>query len=339
MKPPEKILIIGPTWLGDTILSTPVLSNLRRAFPSVRIYYLGAPGAAGILSGHPDLAELHVRTGNILHDIRKATSFRQKAIDWTLVLSNSFRGALLAFASRAKIRIGYSRDGRALLLTHPVPFHTQEDQHQIDEYLGLLKHAGVVTVTRDPRIGISNEALRFAETVWANHGIRDNEKVVGIHPGAKFGATKLWPVDRFAKVADRLAEVEGTRVILFGSNEEAHLTASIANQMKTNPVDLGGRDNLSVLPGVLKRLNAFLTGDTGPMHVAASVGTPVVALFGPTDPAHTGPVGDFHTVLRRDLFCSPCFLKRCPYSHECMEELGIDEAVEAIRGKLHLGDR
>lgn len=339
MKPPENILIIGPTWLGDTILSTPVLSNLKSAFPSARLYYLGAPAAAGILSGHPDLDELHVRTGNIVYDIRKTISFRRKAIDWTFVLSNSFRGALLGYASGAQIRIGYSRDGRALLLTHPVPFHNQGNRHQIDEYLELLEHTGVIIVTRDPRIAISDEALRFAETVWSTHGIRDNEKVVGIQPGAKFGATKLWPVDRFAKVADRLAVVEDARVILFGNNEEAHLTASIANQMKTKPIDLGGRDNLLVLPGVLKRLNAFLTGDTGPMHVAASLGTPIVALFGPTDPAHTGPVGDFHTILRRDLFCSPCFLKRCPYGHECMEEMGIDETVEAIRDKLHLGDR
>ena len=336
MKPPANILVIGPTWLGDTILSIPVLSNLRAAFPSARLHYLGAPGAAAILAGHPDLDELLVRTGAAVRDIREAARFRRTEMDWALVLSNSFRGALLAYASGARNRTGYSRDGRALLLTDPVPFRSGAARHQMDEYLVLLEHAGVAIMTREPRIGISGEALSFADALWNEHGIRDDEPVVGIQPGARFGATKLWPADRFAAVADRLAEVEGARVILFGSREEAQLTTSIAGLTKTEPVNLAGRDSLSVLPGILKRLDAFLTGDTGPMHAAASVGTPVVALFGPTDPGHTGPLGDSHTVLCRNLFCSPCFLKRCPYGHECMEEMGVDEVVEAVREKLHM---
>ena len=106
--------------------------------------------------------------------------------------------------------------------------------------------------------------------------------------------------------------------------------------MKTEPVDLAGKDRVAFLPALLRRFSVLLTGDTGPMHIAAAVGTPVVALFGPTDPGRTGPLGDRHTVLRRDLSCSPCFLKQCPYGHECMEETAVDEVCRAVRDTLRV---
>ncbi len=126
------------------------------------------------------------------------------------------------------------------------------------------------------------------------------------------------------------------RIVLLGSPEEGPLTARIASLMKAAPVVLAGRDRVAFLPALLRRFAVLLTGDTGPMHIAAAVGTPVVALFGPTDPRHTGPVGDHHTILRRDLFCSPCFLKKCPYGHECMEEMTVDEVYRAVRETLRV---
>ncbi len=330
------LLIVGPTWVGDTVLATPVLANLRAAFPAARIYYLATAWAAGILRGHPDVDELRLRPGGTAGDFRAALGLRRERLEWAFVLPNSIRGALLAVAAGARRRTGFDRDGRAFLLTESVRYQKEPERHQIDEYLALLEAAGVSVSCRTPRISVSPEADTFAEEVFHKAGIGPDEPVVGIQPGAKFGATKLWPAGRFAAVGDRLAESEGARVLLLGSRDEAPLTAQISSLMKADSADLAGQDNLSLLPGLLRRLTVLLTGDTGPMHIAAAVGTPVVALFGPTDPRHTGPVGENHRVLRRDLFCSPCFLKKCPYGHECMEEMAVDEVFEAVRERLRV---
>lgn len=329
------LLVVGPTWVGDTVLSTPVLANLRAAFPSARICYLATAWAAGVLRGHPGVDELRVRPRTLAGDIRAALALRRERVEWAIVLPNSVRGALLAWAAGARRRTGYDRNGRAFLLTEPVP-RPREPGHQVEEYLALLRAAGVSVARRLPWIAVSREAEAFAEEVFHRAGIGPEDPVVGIQPGARFGATKLWAWERFAAVGDRLAGSEGARVLLLGSRGEAPLTARIASAMKSGVVDLAGRDDLSLLPGLLRRLSVLLTGDTGPMHIAAAVGTPVVGLFGPTDPRRTGPAGEGHTVLRRELFCSPCFLKRCPYGHECMEGLGVEEVYEAAREKLRV---
>jgi heptosyltransferase-2 len=326
-----KILVIGPTWVGDTVLATPVFANLRAAFPAAKIYCLATAWAAGILEGHPAIDELRIRPGGTVGDLRAAFGVRANRVDWAIVLPNSFRGALIAAATGARRRTGYSRDWRKSLLTEPVPFVKDPERHQVDEYLALLEAAGLHIQDRIPRISPSQEAKDFTEGIFETAGIRPEDLAIGLQPGAKFGATKLWPPERYAAVGDRLAESEGARIVLLGGPEEAPLTASISSAMKTQALDLAGKDRLSLLPALLQRLDLLLTGDTGPMHVAAAVGTPVVALFGPTDPKHTAPVGDHNTVLRRNLFCSPCFLKTCPYGHECMEQLEVDEVYQAAR--------
>ena len=331
------ILIVGPTWVGDTVLATPVLANLRSAFPAAKIHCLSTVWAGDILIGHPDVDALRLRPGGAA-DFRAAASFRRDRMDLAFILPNSIRGALLALAAGARRRVGYRRDGRSILLTDPVPRPPPRGggRHQVDEYLGLLEAAGVSVTSRTPRVAVSREAETFAGEVFLQHGIDPEEPVVGIQPGAKFGATKLWPAERFAAAADELAESEGVRIVLLGSPEEGPLTARIASLMKTGSVDLAGKDRLAFLPALLRRFSVLLTGDTGPMHIAAAVGTPVVALFGPTDPERTGPLGDRHTVLRRDLSCSPCFLKQCPYGHECMEETAVDEVCRAVRNILRV---
>ena len=331
------ILIVGPTWVGDTVLATPVLANLRSAFPAAKIHCLSTAWAGDILIDHPDVDELRLRPGGAAADFRAAAAFRRDRMDLAFVLPNSIRGALLALAAGARRRVGYRRDGRSILLTDPVPRLPPPrggGRHQVDEYLALLEAAGVSVTSRIPRVGVSREAETFAGEVFLRHGIDPDEPVVGIQPGAKFGATKLWPAERFAAAADGLAESEGARIVLLGSPAEGPLTARIASLMKTAPVDLAGKDRVAFLPALLRRFSVLLTEDTGPMHIAAAVGTPVVALFGPTDPGRTGPLGDRHTVLRRDLSCAPCFLKQCPYGHECMEETAVDGVYRAVRETL-----
>ena len=329
------ILIVGPTWVGDTVLATPVLANLRSAFPAAKLHCLSTVWAGDILIDHPDVDELRLRPGGAA-DFLAAAAFRRDRMDLAFVLPNSIRGALLALAAGARRRVGYRRDGRSILLTDPVPRPRGGGRHQVDEYLALLEAAGVSVTSRTPRLGVSREAETFAGEVFLQHGIDPDEPVVGIQPGAKFGATKLWPAERFAAAADKLAESEEARMVLLGSPEEGPLTARIASLMKTEPVDLAGKDRVAFLPALLRRFSVLLTGDTGPMHIAAAVGTPVVALFGPTDPGRTGPLGDRHTVLRRDLSCSPCFRKQCPYGHECMEETAVDEVCRAVRDTLRV---
>jgi heptosyltransferase-2 len=320
-------------------MSTPVLSNLRAAYPGACLGLVASVEAGALLRGHPHVDILEVRERGSIGWWRAAKALRRRRVDWAFILPNSFQSALVAYLSGARRRTGYARDGRSALLTEPIAFWPKEKLHQVEEYLALLEGAGVPVIERLPSLHLRPEGQAFAEGVWRASGIRPEEPILGLNPGARFGATKLWDPLRYAAVADRLAREEGARIVIFGDRQEVPLAARIQENLKAAAVNMAGGDDLPKLAAMLRRCSVLLTGDTGPMHIAAALGTPVVALFGPTDARHTAPYGRGHTVLRRDLFCSPCFLKRCPYGHECMEELGVEEVIEAVRSKLRLAHR
>ncbi len=331
-----EIWVIGPTWVGDAVMATPILANLKAAHPEARVGLLASVETGALLRDHPHVDILEVRERGTMGWWRAARALRRRHIDWALVLPNSFQSAMVAYLSGARRRTGYARDGRSALLTEPIAFSPERRLHQVEEYLALLEGAGVPVVEHQPFLHLAPEEEAFVDRVWQAKGIGPGEPVLGLNPGAHFGATKLWDPLRHAAVADRLAQEEGVRIVIFGDRKEIPLAARIEENLKAPSVNMAGGDDLPKLAAMLRRCAVLLTADTGPMHMAAALGTPVVALFGPTDPRHTAPYGEGHTVLRRDLFCSPCFLKRCPYGHECMEELEVGEVVEAVRSKLRL---
>jgi len=333
----HNILVIAPNWIGDTLLATPFIAALRRALPWAKLTALANVRVAPILERNPHLDTIisYQRARGlsdipILYTLIKQLQKRQ--FDLAILLPNSFVSALLAFLIRPKWRVGYKKDGRSLLLTHPLP---SLRQHQVDSYLGLLKGLGIEAKGEEFTLSLSPEEKIFAGRVWEEHQLTHLTPVIGLNPGADFFPSKMWPSERFAKLADRLIEELGAKVVIFGSRDALSVAEKILSLTAHPVISMVGKDTLRLFAAMVARCDLLITGDTGPMHIASAVKTPVVALFGPTDPEFTAPCGVNNVVIEKELFCSPCFQRRCPRDyHECMDLITVEEVFQAARNLL-----
>jgi heptosyltransferase-2 len=329
----EKVLVIGPNWVGDAVMSTPALANLRQAWPKATIELLVPPRVAPLFEESPHIDRVRLRNPRAPWRDRYASvrELRRVEYDVALVLPNSFRAALWARMIRARARVGYASDGRRALLTHPVAAERAEPVHQVEAYLRLVEALGIPVVYRVPMLVPSARAEAEADRLWTAHGLHADEGVVGLCPGAAFGPAKRWWPERFAALADRLVREQGVRIVLFGSADESALVEEVRSRMTQGAVSLAGQDTLSSFMGLAACCRVLVTNDSGCMHIAAAVGTPVVAIFGPTDPRRTAPLTRSAATLRRDLPCSPCFRPVCPYpDHPCMRSIDVDDAYRAV---------
>jgi heptosyltransferase-2 len=193
---------------------------------------------------------------------------------------------------------------------------------------------GKVEGPDSPRIFLREEDRRWAEDFLRNLGLLDGRPLIGMNPGAAYGFAKCWYPGRFGELGKRLCERLKATVLVFGREEEKPIADEILQHLGGQGIDLTGRTRLLQLAALLERCHILVTNDTGTMHVASGVGTPVVALFGSTDPLATGPWGEGHVVVRKDVPCSPCLKRICPTDHSCMELITVDEIEEAIHQKL-----
>jgi heptosyltransferase-2 len=338
--PLEAVLVIGPNWVGDAVMSMPVLANLRQGLPKARIDLLVPHSVAPLFEDYPHVDRLLVRATHLPWWQYLAFVWKQRRhhYDAALLLPNSFRAALGAWLIGAPIRVGYATDGRGLLLTHVVPAADGQTLHQVEAYLRLLTPLHIPIVERTPALVPSTTAEIQADQLWTAHGLQQGERVIGICPGAAFGPAKQWWPERFAGLADSLITQLGARVILFGAPDEVPLVERIRSLMVQQAISLAGRDTLSSFMALAARCAVLVTNDSGSMHIASAVGTSVVAVFGPTDARRTAPVTSRATILRRDLPCAPCFRPICPYAdHPCMRLIDVDEAYTAVLGMLEAG--
>jgi heptosyltransferase-2 len=329
----EAVLVIGPNWIGDAVMSTPALANLRRGLPKATIDLLVPRHVAPLFDDHPHIDRVVLRDERQPWRTRLAQviALRRCGYGMVLLLPNSFRAALDAWLVRSPIRLGYATDGRRWLLTHAVPAAEGQPPHQIDAYLQLVAALGLPIVERLPMLAPTMRAEMQAHHLWAAQGWGREELVIGICPGAAFGPAKRWWPERFAALADRLITLGGFRVVFFGSPEEIPLVELIRAQMTREAASLAGQDTLGSFMALAARCAVVIANDSGSMHIANAVGTRVVALFGPTDPRRTAPSAAPATVLHRDLACSPCFRTTCPYTdHPCMRFIEVDDVYRAV---------
>jgi lipopolysaccharide heptosyltransferase II len=209
--------------------------------------------------------------------------------------------------------------------------------HAVDRYLDLARQLGVVP---DKTVAFPlperSEERDWVERLWQREGIRARETVCVLHPAARW-ETKRWPAERFAGLADRLIAEKELRVVLVGGRDQLRQVADVERQMKKRALNLGGSTTLLQLAALLRRANLLITNDSGPMHLAAAVGTLVVAVFGPTDPRRVGPYGDGHIALRKNIDCSHCNRRRCVRDALCMRAIEVDEVLDAVRKITRLG--
>jgi heptosyltransferase-2 len=329
----EAVLVIGPNWIGDAVMSTPALANLRRGLPKARIDLLVPSRVAPLFDDHPHVDRVLIRDErrSWCRRLAQIITWRGHGYDLVVLLPNSFRAALEAWLLRSPRRLGYATDGRRVLLTQAVPAGESSPPHQTEAYLRLVAALGLPIVERVPILVPTRQAEIEAERLWAAQGWGRAEQVIGICPGAAFGASKRWWPERFAALADRLLTTGRLRVAFFGSADEVPLVDLIRAQMTHEAVSLAGQDTLGSFMALAARCAVVIANDSGSMHIADAVGTRVVALFGPTDPRRTAPSAAAATVLHHHLACSPCFRTTCPYSdHPCMRFIEVDDVYRAV---------
>ena len=323
----DTLIVRLPNWLGDTVMAVPALRALRAARPDARVALVG-PWAA-LLAGQ-GLADVLVPYAHSWSArLARWDEVRALAAAAAILLPSSFESALAAWYWKASRRVGFDAGGRRALLTDAIPTPAPRE-HQIDEYALIVGRLDVEVSDRVPRL--TPPADDAAERAAIRHllaeagAARDGHPVVGIHLGAAYGPSKLWPRERVAELC-RTLSARGEIPLLLGARDSLAAAERIAGE--TSARSLVGRDRPELLPALVAELDAVVCGDTGVGHLAAAVGTPVVALFGPTDPRLTAPRGPVR-VITHPVACAPCFYRACPIDHPCLRGITDADVADAL---------
>ena len=337
------ILIVKLSAIGDVIHTLPSLAALRRCYPEAHISWVVEEAASDLLADHPMLDRVLISRrkrwvrglregGNraaVLREIREfLRTLRDRPYDLVIDFHGLFKSAILVFLSRGRRRLGYDsfQEGSGLFLNEKIP--EDMNKHAVDRYLDFPRHLGCELSNPEFPIAIQEAHLRRISSLMAAKKVDTASGFVAVSPVA-YWETKLWDEAKFATVCDRIATELGLPVVFTGESTEGPI-ACIRSRMKASSAAIAGETSLRELAALYRQASLLLTTDSGPMHLAAAVGTPVVALFGPTSPERTGPYGEGHTVIRRSMDCSPCFRKDCE-TRQCMMSIGIDEVFLAVR--------
>ena len=336
----RNILVRATNWVGDAVMSLPALHALRERFPSARISILARPSVAALYDREPLWDEL------ILYQAPKAwkglaekwdvaRDLRRRKFDCAILFPNAFESAALMFLAGIPVRIGYNRDARGWLLTHPIPMASIDEapRHQRFYYLELLKRANVIDGYSPESFAKLCNAAAAAEKGRArlvSEGLTG--PVVGVSPGAAFGGAKRWLPTRFAEAALQIAERHAASVAIFGSKDEVSICDVVNEHVSDAGIpcaNFAGATTLGQFIELAAACAVYLTNDSGPMHVASALGVPTVAIFGATDDTATGPTGPETRVVREPVECSPCLLRECPIDHRCMMGVSADRVAQS----------
>jgi predicted lipopolysaccharide heptosyltransferase III len=331
----QNILVIKLRYIGDVLLATPVLRALRERFPDVHLAMAVNRGTEDIVKANPDLTEtLVVERGGLAAQFRFLQMVRRKNFDCVIDLTDGDRSAVLARWTGAPVRIGLNEEHRwrGLLYTtvvRPGPDVTHRVERDLETVrpLGIEPKAGSLVLRIPPEE--EAEAARLLDDIVGEKLSAGAKPLIMLQPGARYWF-KAWPAERFAELAGRLAERHGCRILVGGDARERSLAETIQAGARTPVVSLAGRLTLLQYAAVLKRCALFVGNDNGPMHMAAALGVPVVALFGPSDPAEWGPRGGRAEVLYKGLDCRRCFHPTCTRGEEsCMKQIPVGEVLAA----------
>ena len=327
----------GANWVGDAVMTVPALRELRRLLPRAHVTLATRPWAEGIFEGADFINDFLVTRETSSRPravLAEAREWRARRFDLAVLFPNAFAPALVAALARVPARLGYATQGRSALLTHRLPVPDWRGQrHEVFYYLNLVAElerllygtSNVETREPDTRLPANESRTREALGILRERGARSGRPLVAVCPGSTNSRAKRWPAERFAAVADMLTERTGAEIVLVGAGEEADISDEVARRMRARPVVLTGRTDLAQMAAVLRAADLLVTNDTGPAHVAAAVGCPVVVIFGPTNPVTTRPFDAAAEVVRRPPDCAPCMLRDCPIDHRCMTAVTAEE--------------
>jgi heptosyltransferase II len=332
------IVVLAPNWLGDAVLALPAIADVRRAYAGSRLAVAARRSIAGIFRLMPDVDEVIA----LESDARwwRRTAFRADAaavarFDVAILFPNSFQSAWLVRAAGVPERCGYGTDVRGRLLTRAVA--RTRGGHQSEYYQRLTSALGIAALPASPRIDVPAPVTSHAADLLREHGHVQGRRLVVFAPGAAYGKAKQWLPSHVASLVARLALERDATCVIVGSAADAgtarEIRRGLVGDASRRVIDLVGRTSLEQLAGVLAGADACVCNDSGAMHLAAAVGVPVVATFGPTNERATAPLarpGRSAEVIAHDVWCRPCMLRECPVDHRCMRGISPDRVFDAV---------
>jgi heptosyltransferase-2 len=339
------IIVRMPNWIGDLVMATPILADLRQKFPDASITAMCKRPLSDLLLHDPNIDELFsfTRPQNqflIREDSRNIVNkIRSGAFDVGILLTNSFSSAWWFWQGKVKRRIGFSKYFRSLLLTEALSMPKKGDEHEVLTYKRLLEPLGIPISETKPALYLVDQELHNARTLLYQRGYQKGHTLIGVNVGAAYGSAKCWPLDRFRTLSEKLLADPDLYLLFFGDAASSPLVKEICQTLPKRAMNVSGATTLRELACLIQECNLLVTNDSGPMHIAAALGTPLVALFGSTDDRATGPYGQGEAVINKKAACSPCFKRNCPIDFRCMKEISVDEVVKKAREQLERGRR
>ncbi|HQP91105.1 MAG TPA: glycosyltransferase family 9 protein, partial [Candidatus Omnitrophota bacterium] len=324
--------------IGDVLLSTPVIRSLRDHYPSSFIAMMVDPKTRQLVEGNPYLDEVIVfdkdKNKGLIATLRFARRLKREKFDVIIVLHPTVRVHLLAFLAGIKERIGYLRKG-SYFLTKSIPHYKQEGRKHESEYnFDLLRPLGISGISKQLYMPIKAAAERVVEQTLIEAGIVKENILIAVNPAASC-LSKIWPLSKLAKVIDRLQFNPNVRVLIVADNAHKELVEELLGMTKTIPLDFTGRFDLSCLASLFKRVDLLISNDSGPVHMAVAVGTPVISIFGRNQPGlgpkRWGPLGLSDVVLHKKTDCDPCLAHACEKEFRCLDAISVDEVILAAQ--------
>ncbi len=341
-KAPQRILLIRLDRMGDVILSTPVIRALRQAYPKAFITMLVRPACEDLVAFHKDLDEwlVYDKDGahkNFFNTLKFSRHLKRFQFDTALVLHPSNRSHWLPWLAGIPQRIGYAHKN-AYLLTHALAHAKQEgDKHEAEYTLDMLKVFGLNPEKPQLSIPVRREAKDFIEALLHEKNVKADKKLVVVHPSASC-PSKRWMPERFGQVADRLVKECHVQVCIIAGEPDRDFAIAMQQAMQSPVINLAGLLSVGQSAALLERADMLLSNDSGPVHLAAAVDTPVVAIFGRDQPGLSpkrwGPLGDQHKILHKDVGCETCLAHNCTIDFKCLTELSVDEVYAACQQLL-----
>jgi heptosyltransferase-2 len=337
------ILIRGTNWVGDALMTTPVVKAIRHNFPEARISMLVVPWVTDLFTHNPYIDEVipYFREGRhkgIQGKIVLLKELKGRKFDLSILLQNAFEAALLAWGARIPRRAGYNTDKRGLLLTHAVAMRPEYKKvHQTQYYLAMARGLGLEAPDTDMFLHVPDEYITHIHSRVKEYGYEGRPLIV-LAPGATYGSAKMWPGERFSLLAKELVRFFGVRLVILGSIKEKGVGDGIVDKVgKDGAVNLSGATSLLEAAAWIKQAALVISNDSGLMHMAAALSKPQLAIFGPTDRITTGPRNCKAVIIYHETVCAPCLKVRCPVDHSCMESITVAEVFEAACRMLSTG--
>lgn len=332
---PQRCLVVGPSWVGDMVMAQSLFIALKQRFSALQIDVLAPVWSKPILAAMPEVhssIEMPLKHGELalMQRFHLGNGLRAKHYDWAIVLPRSLKSALVPFWARAKVRTGYRGEMRYGLLNDIRPLDKSVLTMTVQRFvaLGLPADAKLPPITPQPHLTVTQEQQ---ETVRRKFLKGDTKRLLALCPGAEYGGAKRWPAEYFAEVAQYHVE-RGGQVILLGSGKDTPVTAEITATVSSPAcIDLAGKTSLQEVLALLALADQVVSNDSGLMHVAAAVNTPVIALYGSSDPTYTPPLNDKAQIIHLGLKCSPCFKRECPLGHlDCLRKIKSEQVISRL---------